>query len=99
MRELILDDPEAGGFRYGYVDRTGAVVIPPRFEAAFGFSEGLAVVAVKETGATKYGYIDKTGAWVIQPQFDSAVFFSEGLAAVGIRVSGNRCRPHVDHGL
>ena len=93
VRELILDDPEAGGFRYGYVDTTGAVVIQPQFDGAFDFSEGLAVVAVKENGATKYGYIDKTGAWVIQPQFDNAGFFSEGLAAVGVRTSGTDSDP------
>ena len=88
VRELILDDPGDGGFRYGYIDSSGAVVIKPQFTLAFDFSEGLAMVAVKENGATKWGYIDKTGAWVIQPHFDSAGFFSEGLAAVGVRTSG-----------
>ncbi len=31
VRELVLDDPGDGGFRYGYVDTSGAVVIQPQF--------------------------------------------------------------------
>ena len=60
VRELALDDPEFP-FRYGYVDTSGAMVIPPQFRGAFDFSEGLAAVAVMGNGATKWGYIDKTG--------------------------------------
>jgi hypothetical protein len=65
---------------WGFVDRTGAIVIEPQFENAAAFSEGLAAVQVGE----KWGYVDKTGAMVIQPQFDSASFFSDALAAVKV---------------
>ncbi|MCS6873179.1 MAG: WG repeat-containing protein [Pyrinomonadaceae bacterium] len=66
--------------KYGYIDRTGKVVIPPQFENSVGFREGLA--ATKMNG--KYGYIDKTGKWVIEPKFDHTYMFSEGLAKVRI---------------
>lgn len=66
--------------KYGYIDKTGRVVIPPQFENTMGFNEGLA--ATKMNG--KYGYIDTKGRWVIKPQFDFTYMFSEGLAMVRI---------------
>src|SRR5262249_45828952 len=61
-------------------DQTAHVVIPPRFDDAGPFSEGLAAVRV----GGKFGYIDKTGRVVIEPQFDYAGTFSEGVASAGI---------------
>lgn len=63
---------------YGYIDRSGKMVISPMFERAYGFSEGLGLV--KYGG--KYGYIDKSGRFVIKPQFDDAADFSNGMALV-----------------
>ena len=54
------------------------MVIPPQFDEAVKFSEGLAAVFIE----CRWGYIDKTGALVIKPQFKFASEFSEGLAAV-----------------
>ncbi len=72
--------------RVGYIDPTGKVAIPPRFEAGPGvtpetlqFHEGLA--AVNEPGGHK-GYIDRSGTFVIAPAFSDAARFSEGLAFV-----------------
>ncbi len=62
--------------KYGYADKSGALVIEPQFDGAEGFSEGLAAVKLDE----KYGYIDKAGEWVIEPTFRYAKRFSEGLA-------------------
>ena len=67
--------------KYGYIDKKGAVVIPPAFENTMGFNEGLA--ATKLGG--KYGYIDTKGTWVIKPQFDFTYMFSEGLAMVRVK--------------
>ena len=64
----------------GYIDRTGKVTIPPKFERSDGFSEGLAAT---QEGA-KWGYIDKTGAFAIEPRFDHAWSFSEGRAVVSL---------------
>lgn len=66
----------------GYIDKTGKIVIEPKWGGASNFSEGLAVVATHENGYQE-GYIDETGKVVIKPQYVMARDFSEGLAAVG----------------
>lgn len=64
--------------KYGYIDKTGRLIIPFKFGYASDFSEGLATVEFKDN----YGYIDKTGKFVIPPQFDRVGDFSEELAPV-----------------
>ncbi|HUU50204.1 MAG TPA: WG repeat-containing protein, partial [Nitrospinota bacterium] len=68
--------------KWGYIDKTGKIVIKPEFYRVWPFSDGLAAVYVKEK--EKWGYIDKTGKVVIEPKFDWASRFSEGLARVGV---------------
>ncbi len=63
---------------WGYQDKSGTYVIPPQFDRAEHFSEGLAVVQLKH----KFGYIDSTGRLVIPVKFTQAAPFSEGLALV-----------------
>jgi WG containing repeat len=63
----------------GYIDQFGKVVIQPKFDEAWKFSEGLAAVLIDD----RWGYIDITGRIVIQPQYFEAGNFKEGLAAVG----------------
>lgn len=69
--------------KYGYMDRTGRVVIPPQFHDSGHFSEGLAWISVLKDRKWLYGFIDKTGRVVIEPQF---VYqpgdFVDGLAKV-----------------
>ncbi len=65
----------------GYINKTGRLVIPFKFDYATDFSEGLAGVEVKG----KFGYIDKTGKFVIPPRFHWGRAFSEGLAVAVIR--------------
>ena len=67
--------------KWGYVDKTGKMVIPPQFDWGGKFSEGLAVVK----WGKNVGYIDKTGKMVISPQFDGGGSFNEGLAAVKLK--------------
>jgi hypothetical protein len=64
------------GGMWGFIDQKGEFAIPPRYEAAEEFSEGLAVV--KRDG--KYGYVDLAGSLVIPCKFDQAGDFSQGLA-------------------
>jgi uncharacterized lipoprotein YddW (UPF0748 family) len=61
-----------------YVPGMEFVVIPPQFEQADSFSDGLARVKIED----KWGYIDKTGKLAVQPQLDEADSFSQGLALV-----------------
>jgi hypothetical protein len=70
------------GGKFGYIDKTGKMVIAPQFFAAQDFSEGLAAVRVEETVDSKFGYIDRSGHMAIAPRFHQAGPFSEGLAAV-----------------
>lgn len=65
---------------YGYIDRTGAYVIPPIYGEALSFSEGLAPVysLIKE----KWGYIDHNGNVIIDFKFNRAYPFKDGYAFV-----------------
>lgn len=70
--------------QYGFIDKSGTVIVIPQFNDAENFSEGLA--AVENNG--NWGYIDKKGNMVINMQFDAAFNFNDGIAAV---VSGSQC--------
>lgn len=80
--------------KYGYMDKTGRVVIPPQFDDSGHFSEGLAWVSVFKERKRLYGFIDKTGKVVIEPQF---VYqpgdFVDGLA----KVIGETSSGFIDH--
>ncbi|WP_018719610.1 WG repeat-containing protein [Arhodomonas aquaeolei] len=67
----------------GYIDKSGSMVIEPRFDDATDFANGLA--AVSRDG--EWGYIDVRGEWVIPPQFEDANPFGAGGAAM-VRVEG-----------
>lgn len=69
---------------WGFIDRSGRVVIEPRFEKTFTldsncrpFSDGLQPVRV----GNAWGYVDARGTLAIPARFDSVSCFSEGLAA------------------
>jgi len=67
----------------GYIDLAGHWVIPPTFNLAGNFSEGLAYA--KPLGKrARWGYINRQGRWEIEPRFLEAGPFSEGLAAVRV---------------
>jgi KWG Leptospira. len=89
----IVDDLINVGhsFRYGFIDKTGKIVIEPTYDLTGEFSEGLARVNMggynDMTGNSekvRWGYIDKAGKVVIDLKFNYAENFSEGLAAVKI---------------
>ncbi len=64
--------------KWGYIDRTGKIVIPLRFEEAWVFSKGRAPVRVDG----KWGYIGTSGSVVIEPEYEYAWSFSEGRGRV-----------------
>jgi len=67
---------------YGFIDKKGNIIIKPKFNAAYDFSEGLAGVSI--SAERKKMYIDRYGKTAIEKNFDYNCKFSEGLASVGI---------------
>lgn len=72
--------------KFGYIDKTGELVIETKFSDAGDFSEDLASVQIggKASGMIGgvYGYIDRNGEYVVEPKFDYGESFSDGLACV-----------------
>jgi hypothetical protein len=73
---VYIGEPSKG--HWGFIDRTGAMVIEPRFEAAGPFSEGLAMVRIGD----QYGFIDREGNYAIplQNKYLYGPPFKEGFA-------------------
>jgi len=96
MGEMCWCPAEASGSRrgspksFGYIDKTGKMIIAPQFEYASPFSEGLARVS----NCSKAGFIDNTGKVAIPLEYDEAFSFSGGLARV--RKSGDENFSYID---
>ena len=58
--------------------KTGDVVIPFKYDEVKTFSEGLAIVKLKN----EYGFVDKSGKLVVPLKYGTADSFSKGLAIV-----------------
>lgn len=85
QQQETADSPKAYPYLYpisqngkwGFIDSAGQVVIPPQYEGADHFYEGLALV--KQGGA--WGYIQLDGTFRINPRFlANPQRFSDGLA-------------------
>ena len=63
--------------KFGYINKSGKVMIASQFDYAESFSEGMAAVSV----GGKRGFVDQTGKVVIAAQYDKTTPFSEGLAS------------------
>jgi hypothetical protein len=57
------------GDKYGFVDKSGKVVISPKYDAVIPFVGGIA--AVKRDG--KWGFVDKTGKEIVPPTYEYPV--------------------------
>lgn len=57
------------GDKWGYIDKTGKIVIPVEYDRAGDFSEGFARVAKDNTGYS-WGIIDKTGTSVLPFEYE-----------------------------
>ena len=63
--------------RYGYIDRSGAIVIPIQWMAAYDFSEGLAALRVDKK---HFQFINTAGTVVIKSKkYDSVGRFRNGI--------------------
>jgi hypothetical protein len=75
--------PEKDSFgKYGYVDSNQNIVIPFKYDLAYEFQEGTAVVARMEYGKLIYGIIDEYGKELIPFFYEYALSFAEDLAVV-----------------
>ncbi|MBC8535779.1 WG repeat-containing protein [Feifania hominis] len=77
-----VDGPD-GYWRYGFINKSGEIMIPLEYDGGGSFTEGLAgVMKVDAYENNRWGYIDKTGKVVVPMEYDYIQPFAEGLAAV-----------------
>ena len=75
--EILLD------LKYGYIDRTGKLMIPGGYDLANRYFEGRAVVSNQPHECrARQGYIDADGNAITPLKFTSASSFRDGLAIV-----------------
>lgn len=68
---------ELEGIKYGYIDPSGKLTIPIKFDAAEDFQEnGLAIVRIGD----KTGIIKENGDFVVEPKYSGIYGFKEGRA-------------------
>ena len=63
---------------FGYIDKTGKVVIEPRFDVAGPFHEGFAEILVGQ----KTGVVARNGDIVLQPQFKRSIPLNDDIILV-----------------
>jgi hypothetical protein len=67
-----------GGKKYGFVNKNGVEVIPPKYHDARDFIDGLALVQLD----ANWGFVDKNGVEVIPPKYNYAENFNDEFALV-----------------
>jgi hypothetical protein len=74
----------AEGDLVGFMNRSGEVVVEPRFGTAQPLREGMAAVQIGRGVSLEggWGFVDVTGEMVIEARFRRVDWFSQGLAAV-----------------
>lgn len=83
--------------KFGYIDKTGIIIIEPQFynfrgidgrynvhKDDYDFHEGLSCVGVEVGDTIKYGFINNKGDFILDPIYDEARNFYDGLASVTI---------------
>lgn len=68
--------------KFGLKFSNNQILIAPKYDVVKKFSDGLAVVCIKDGDNQKCGYIDYEDNMVIPLIYGDAIDFSEGLAAV-----------------
>lgn len=74
----------AKGRDKGYIDTTGQLHIPLKFNVIDGFSEGLASAGYlsPDNRSSTVGFINRQGQFIVEPQFENTGFFQEGFVNV-----------------
>jgi WG containing repeat len=70
--------PIREGSKFGFIDRAGSVVVPPKYAAVGEVQEG----RIRVTDGQLSGYIDLSGKVVIDPKYDSAGEFRGSRAVI-----------------
>lgn len=78
--EVLILAPAKIDNHWGYIDPNGEFAIPPSYDFANDFVDGLAAILLNG----KWGYVNHEGKEIISPQFDNAYNFSHGLARIKI---------------
>ncbi len=68
--------------KFGYIDRTGRVIVAPKYTYVEVFDGDFAEVGVNNGLNNKCGFIDRTGKIVVPLKYNAAGPFSQGLAWV-----------------
>jgi hypothetical protein len=89
VSDTLMVENEGGAARgevkWGYQNDQKTWVVPPVYDYAGPYSEGMAPVGIYEQGkGWKYGYINESGTLVINLMYDAIGKFNEGLAYVAI---------------
>lgn len=74
-----------GDSKFGFIDKSGKLIIPALYASARSFSNGLAAVGIAEGQSiwvSKWGFIDKNGKFVAAAKYDWVEDFAEERAAV-----------------
>jgi hypothetical protein len=66
------------GRKLGFINRSGAVVVAPKYDAVGDLKEG----RIRVTAGTLSGYIDLAGKVIVEPKYDTAGDFRDGRAVV-----------------
>ena len=75
---MVQDENE----KWGFVDKSGELVIPCKWKSAGGFVQNNNGLSYVKDDNDKCGFIDKTGRIVIPCKWRSASNFQEGLSLV-----------------
>ncbi|RED56532.1 WG repeat-containing protein [Cohnella lupini] len=87
--ETLLYPVEVDG-EWGYIDKTGKVVIDPSYAWADEFHDGVAIVEMMDSSdggndresaaSVRYGAIDRTGKMVVSPDYSYITKYNEGVS-------------------
>jgi hypothetical protein len=85
MGEGLITFREKSEDKVGYIDENGEVIIPPSFDYADAFKNGMAIVSMNnEKPDAKYGLINNKGEYIIKPEYNEIKDLGEGMFALGI---------------
>jgi hypothetical protein len=84
--DLYRTDQINKDLKFGYINKSGKVIVKPVFREAKEFSDGLAAV---KNDQNKWGFINKDGKYSIEPKFDYVYSFNDGYAPVLIDAANN----------